>query len=109
MASYNKDELDSMRQDALRRMREMQKRAMPSGEDTGGGRPSSGPQGISGSRQNGPGSLLRGILPSAAGGGLGTAGIELDEEKAMILMLIYILFKQGADIKLLLALGYLLL
>ena len=37
------------------------------------------------------------------------SGIKIDEEKALIGMLIYILYKQGADAKLLLALGYLLL
>ena len=37
------------------------------------------------------------------------SGIDIDEEKALIGLLIYILYKQGADIKLLLALGYLLL
>ena len=37
------------------------------------------------------------------------AGIPIDEEKALIAMLIYILYKQGADVKLLLGLGYLLL
>lgn len=36
-------------------------------------------------------------------------GIKIDEEKAMIGLLIYILYKQGSDVKLLLALGYLLL
>ena len=36
-------------------------------------------------------------------------GLELDEEKALIGLLIYILYKNGADIKLLLGLGYLLL
>ena len=48
-------------------------------------------------------SLLSGLL----GGNLGD--IKIDEEKALIGLLIYILYKQGADIKLLLALGYLLL
>ena len=37
------------------------------------------------------------------------AKVKIDEEKALIGLLIYILYKQGADIKLLLALGYLLL
>lgn len=37
------------------------------------------------------------------------SGIKLDEDKVMIGLLIYILYKQGADTKLLLALGYLLL
>lgn len=48
-------------------------------------------------------SFLSGLL----GGNLGD--IKIDEEKALIGLLIYILYKQGADIKLLLALGYLLL
>lgn len=48
-------------------------------------------------------SLLSGLL----GGNLGD--IKIDEEKALIGLLIYILYKQGADIKLLLGLGYLLL
>lgn len=43
----------------------------------------------------------------SAWGNLGD--IKIDEEKALIGLLIYILYKQGADIKLLLALGYLLL
>lgn len=37
------------------------------------------------------------------------AGIQIDEEKAMIALLIYILYKNKADMKLLLGLGYLLL
>lgn len=36
-------------------------------------------------------------------------GFDIDEEKAMIGLLIYILAKNGSDVKLLLALGYLLL
>ena len=48
-------------------------------------------------------SLLSGLL----GGNLGD--IKIDEEKALIGLLIYILYKQGADITLLLGLGYLLL
>jgi anti-sigma factor RsiW len=35
--------------------------------------------------------------------------IRIDEEKALIAMLIYVLYKQGADTKLLLGLGYLLI
>lgn len=37
------------------------------------------------------------------------AGIKIDEEKALIGLLIYILYKNGSDMKLLLGLGYLLL
>lgn len=52
---------------------------------------------------------------SASGGLMGgftgdiLKGLKIDEEKALIGLLIYILYKQGADIKLLLGLGYLLL
>ena len=37
------------------------------------------------------------------------AGIKIDEEKALIALMIYILYKNGADVKLLLGLGYLLI
>lgn len=37
------------------------------------------------------------------------AGIKIDEEKALIALMIYILYKNKADMKLLLGLGYLLL
>lgn len=37
------------------------------------------------------------------------SSIKLDEDKVIIGLLIYVLYKQGADTKLLLALGYLLL
>lgn len=36
-------------------------------------------------------------------------GLKIDEEKAMIALLIYILYKNNADMKLLLALAYLLI
>ena len=36
-------------------------------------------------------------------------GLKLDSEKALILMMLFVLYKNKADIKLLLALGYLLL
>lgn len=61
-------------------------------------------------------SLLGGILGGGSKKGdsekgelFNIAGIAIDEEKALIGMMIYILYKQGADIKLLLALGYLLI
>ena len=106
MADYNENDLSRMRRDALRRMQEMQKRARIPAE-----RPSAEPE-----EHKLPGNDLRSLLGSIAkppcssqGGGLNIGGVSLDEEKAMIAMLIYILYKQGADVKLLLALGYLLL
>ena len=95
MADFNVNEIDRMRRDALRRMQEMQRRA--------GGLPSPAPPPPVQQAAPPPGE------PGRKGGLFNLAGIAIDEEKAMIAMLIYILYKQGADIKLLLALGYLLL
>ena len=47
--------------------------------------------------------------PKKKGALFNLAGIQIDEEKAMIALLIYILYKNKADMKLLLGLGYLLL
>ena len=56
----------------------------------------------SGGGQNGGHAEKKGAL-------FNIAGIQIDEEKAMIALLIYILYKNKADMKLLLGLGYLLL
>ena len=56
----------------------------------------------SGGGQNGGHAEKKGAL-------FNLAGIQIDEEKAMIALLIYILYKNKADMKLLLGLGYLLL
>lgn len=56
-------------------------------------------------------SILGGLLGGSGGSKelFSISNIKIDEEKALIGMLIYILHKNGADVKLLLALGYLLL
>lgn len=77
-----------MQADALRRAREMQKLSKG---------PEPAPQNVT----QGPAAARS--LESVIG------GLGIDREKAMIGLLIYILYKQGADVKLLLALGYLLL
>lgn len=99
----------TMQEEAIRRVREMQRRsksivgdepapAFASREpDTKGSAP---PDGLSAAKTGKSGVL---------GGLFDMGGVKLDEEKALIGILIYILYKQGADIKLLLALGYLLL
>ena len=97
-----------MQEEAIRRVREMQRRsrsivgaspnsepAPPKAEETHRTQNAHSPQKAPQSS-----SLLSGLL----GGNLGDIKI-----KALIGLLIYILYKQGADIKLLLALGYLLL
>ena len=100
-----------MQEEAIRRVREMQRRsrsivgaspnsepASPKAEGTPHTQRDHSPQKAPQSS-----SLLSGLL----GGDLGN--VKIDEEKALIGLLIYILYKQGADIKLLLGLGYLLL
>ena len=100
MADFNEKDLNTMRQDALRRMREMQRRAMPRPPEEPPPKP----------REGSSFPLLGAFTGGDRGSGpINIGGIAIDEEKAMIAMLIYILYKQGADIKLLLALGYLLM
>lgn len=105
MADYNEQDIDRMRQDALRRMREMRRRVDPPPAPEEPRRPQQSPP-----RSSSAGGLISSLLRGPEGEGLfNIAGIAVDEEKALIAMLIYILYKQGADVKLLLALGYLLL
>ena len=86
----NDNNFNRMQEEAVRRVREMQRRsrdiASPPPAPSEPPPPKSSP--------------LAGILS-----GVG----HIDEEKALIGLLIYILYKQGADMKLLLGLGYLLL
>ena len=111
MAYSDDNNFTTMQEEAIRRVREMQRRsrsivsaspnsepAPPNAEETPRTQNAHSPQKAPQSS-----SLLSGLL----GGNLG--GIKIDEEKALIGLLIYILYKQGADIKLLLGLGYLLL
>lgn len=111
MAYSDDNNFTTMQEEAIRRVREMQRRsrsivgvspnsepAPPKAEETPRTQNVHSPQKAP---QSSP--LLSGLL----GGDLGD--IKIDEEKALIGLLIYILYKQGADIKLLLALGYLLL
>ena len=105
MAYSDDNNFTTMQEEAIRRVREMQRRS----RSIVGASPNSEPAPPKAEEtphtQKAPqsSSLLSGLL----GGNLGD--IKIDEEKALIGLLIYILYKQGADIKLLLALGYLLL
>lgn len=81
-----------MQEDAIRRVQEMQRRSR---EAVG----AQSPQEVTESAPTAPTASLGGILKNLA----------IDEEKALIAMLIYILYKQGADIKLLVGLAYLIL
>ena len=111
----------SMQEEAVKRVMEMQRRSRSYTQEGGMGNSSgttntagaAGPNGVnglntpsgadnSGGGQNGGHAEKKGAL-------FNLAGIQIDEEKAMIALLIYILYKNKADMKLLLGLGYLLL
>lgn len=108
MAEQN---FEDMRQQAIRRVMDMQRMAQGL-TGTGGG---SGGESMSGENQrqnqNQSNSSAQSHEPPAAerGGSLTDLlnGFDIDEEKALILLLIYILWKNGADKKLLFGLGYL--
>lgn len=117
----------SMQEEAVKRVMEMQRRSRSYTQEGGTGGMSG--MGNSSGTTNTAGAVgLNGVnglnTPSGAdnsGGGqngghaekkgalFNLAGIQIDEEKAMIALLIYILYKNKADMKLLLGLGYLLL
>lgn len=88
---YSDKEFRTMQEEALRRVREMQKRS----RDIVGADPEA-PE-SSAAEPDRPKKLFD------------LSSIKLDEDKVVIGLLIYVLYKQGADTKLLLALGYLLL
>lgn len=114
----------SMQEEAVKRVMEMQRRSRSYTQEGG----ISGTGNSSGTTNTAGAVGLNGVsglnTPSGAdnsGGGqngghaekkgalFNLAGIQIDEEKAMIALLIYILYKNKADMKLLLGLGYLLL
>ena len=84
------DDLKTMQEEAVRRVREMQKRS----------------QSYIGQSEEPPPAPPPEAKPAPL---LDIAGIKLDEEKALIGLLMYVLYKNEADMKLILALGYLLL
>ncbi|MDE7122574.1 MAG: hypothetical protein K2O42_10505 [Oscillospiraceae bacterium] len=107
MARYPQQSFDAMRQDAIRRSREMQRRAVP---------------------QMPPESIQPPAHPSGrnyqeAGSGAGmhlNSGLQLPEdlrkiltdwdgEKFALLALLYLLYKEGADLELLIAIAYIML
>lgn len=106
MASYNGD-FNRMQEEALARLREMQSRSRtavnrpkeaqsappPPQRQAGAQRPQH-PQPQPAQRQD--------IFKSLFG------DVKIDSEKALILLMLFVLYRNNADIKLLLALGYLL-
>ena len=98
MASYNGD-FNRMQEEALNRLREMQRRSRtavyqpkpPQSEP----KPQPQPKPQSPPRPDALKSLF--------------GDIKIDSEKALILLMLFVLYKNNADLKLLLALGYLLI
>ncbi|MCD7785663.1 MAG: hypothetical protein LUH18_08875 [Oscillospiraceae bacterium] len=93
-----------MQQEALDRMREMQRRSRtvvnPPPEPTPVPNPPPTPPQPAFQPNLNVNNLFQNILGD---------GLKLDSEKALILMMLFVLYRNGADIKLLIALGYLLL
>ncbi|SEL19997.1 hypothetical protein [Ruminococcus albus] len=87
MASYDSN-FSKMQEDAMRRVLEMQQRSRDA---------------VTHHEEKCEDSNVRANVSELLG------GIKIDEEKALIALLIFILYKQGADIKLLMGLAYLLL
>jgi len=151
LISYNQKEFESMQADALRRVREMQKRASfyvnadepvhnTQNASTSNPRSSRNPQGsnihnqsqnsdrakdnqssqhkesssqnpfsqLFGSKNNNQSAETDGIHSSNTINNF-LKDFKIDQEKLFVLLLIYLLYKNGADFKLLIALGYLLI
>jgi hypothetical protein len=93
-------DFNSMQEDAIRRVQEMQRKS----KSYVGNQPPVSPPSVpppqppSAPREDGKSRELFSL-----------GGIKIDEEKALIALMIYILYKNKADMKLLLGLGYLLL
>lgn len=113
MASYNatSQEFNKMQQEALARVREMQKRSQTYVEPEP---PPQSPPPTAHKPETSGLSGLSGLFSSQGQTAKDLVGkllkdIHIDEEKAIIALLIYVLYKNGGDVKLMLALGYLLL
>ena len=99
MTDYNKQNFNDMKNEAVRSAREMQKKNVPENDNAGN---------CTNTAENNGGSSLFGL----AGGFLKNLGISdgnFDSDKMVIILMIIILAREGADLKLLLALGYILM
>ena len=94
----NNEELRTMQEEAIRRVREMQRRSQSYIGQPESPAELSPPDEKKAAPQNTGLPLLSDL-----------AGLRIDEEKALIGLLMYVLYKNNADMKLILALGYLLL
>ncbi len=95
MAQYPQQNFDAMRQDAIRRSREMQRRAIPPEM------PPPPPVPVPPPRSNPPDLHISDELQKLL--------TSWDGEKLALLALIYLLYREGAEPELLLALAYIML
>lgn len=100
------ESFEDMRQEAIRRVMEMQQRSQGLTGSDGRQTDAGGASGANAS--SGGSSPLQAPLSAGKLTDL-LSGLDIDEEKALIALLIYILWKNGADKKLLFGLGYLIL
>ncbi|HBN11194.1 MAG TPA: hypothetical protein DD392_04440 [Ruminococcus sp.] len=99
MTDYNKQNFNNMKNEAVRSAREMQKKA-PDSSCTDTAENNTG----SSNNNNGLFGLAGGFLKN-----LGITDGNFDSDKMVIILMIIILAREGADLKLLLALGYILM
>lgn len=100
--NYTKEDIIAMQKDAERRVREMQEKqkSIANNNCNPPPPPVPMPETMPIHKENPVNKgFLEGILPD----------IKIDEEKALIIFLLIILARNGADMKMLLALGYLLM
>lgn len=106
------ESFEDMRQEAIRRVMEMQQRSQGLTGSDGRQTDAGGASASGANASSGGSSPLRSPLQASPSAGKLTdllSGLDIDEEKALIALLIYILWKNGADKKLLFGLGYLIL
>lgn len=127
MASYNSEEFKNMQREAVNRVNEMHRRSRQMVMGQNGfsqnerepprekkPEPAPPPKPESKTAFHRSDNNFQGLISGLFSGGQGglnklLSEFKIDEEKALIGMIIYILAKNGADVKLLVGLGYLLL
>ena len=98
--NYSRSDIEHMRQDALRRTREMHSRAKTTDNEAASAKQEDDPsKEMEGKAVVPEKSILGDLLP----------GLKIEGDKLLLMLLIIILSNEGADMKLLLALGYILL
>jgi hypothetical protein len=111
MADYNRQNFNSMKQEAVRNAQEMHKRTAETPENKTSSNdkpPVNNTKNFSEQKKN---MNSGGILGFADGifDSLGISKGKTDSDKIMIVLMIIILAREGADLKLLIALGYILM